>query len=838
MASKVAEAFVSVRVLAGTVATSMARVRATIVAQLQALRAAAAGLLSTIFSPIGLALGGSIFFATKAFLSLEGEMNRARSVMTATEAEFKSLEGFAKKLGATTAFSAGQSAEAIANFAQAGLDTKEIFSAMVPALDLAAAGGLTVGKAATIMSQTIKGTGKSFAESTDVANVFARAAANANTDISNLGLAFRQVGSNLATARTGFAEATAAVLKLQDAAFVGAQGGTMLRNIMLKLVGPTGFAKRMMEQFKISLRDNGEFVGLNESIRRITAGMQRMNPEQRDLFKIALVGVRNIGALNKLFAIGADELDNMTNKLKSGRTAAEQAQIRMRGLNGALTLMKSAVEGAAIAFGEAMAPTLHSIAAAISSVASSITGMSPELKRLIGGLFAAMVGALAFAAVIVLAGKVVAVLGGALTVLLSPIGLIIAALALIAIAIKKAFESDEFGPRLRAALESISESLSDIFDGFMQIGSSISGTVAPTVRFLMSTFTAMFEAVAAFIAQNKATFIQWGQLIGEIVGGVVRTVVGFFRGMFALFNRLLNAFGTNWSSVWGGIRDFVTDVLDFLSLVFSNFGLSMEIAWTSIKLAAVAAWDFIVNQFFTIVAAGAGVVSAVVGAFTTMWENLKKIGQTIAAFFRATFSAVGKGLKAIMELENPAEAFKEEFRRHMGRQLAEIKPMRGIGEAAAREFNRGFDRVMNSAPPARSAFQEELSRELADQVGRLKAGREAQRAVRNAGAVGSAAAAAAAEDGGAGGGGAAGTRQGGALTAGGRQIEVKFETTGIVDMWKKMQESLTGGTMEELGKRQLGAAEAQVEQQKTANDRLAKIAANTGKSITEAARAG
>ena len=116
----------------------------------------------------GLAMAAPIGLGVLQFATFEQAMARVRGLTGATEEDFVALSAEARRLGATTAFTAQDAANAMGNFAQAGLTVQEIMQATGPALDMAASGQLDMATASDILIKVMKGMKIPFSEAARV----------------------------------------------------------------------------------------------------------------------------------------------------------------------------------------------------------------------------------------------------------------------------------------------------------------------------------------------------------------------------------------------------------------------------------------------------------------------------------------------------------------------------------------------------------------------------------------------------------------------------------------------------------------------------------------------
>ena len=376
-----------------------------------------------------------------AFGSFEKSMNRVKALTGATGGDFKLLENQAKELGKTTKFSAGEAADAMGFLGMAGFKTTEIYGAMPNVLELAAAATLDVASAADITSNIMTGFGQTTEDLAHTNNVLVKAFTSANTDLTQLGVAFRYAGPVARSAGLSFESTAAAIALMGNAGIQGSMAGTSLRGAITKLLGPTSKARKEMRTLGLNVTDStGKIKPMDEIVRQL--GSSSATTEQL----ITIFGQRAGPAMAALVGQGSDALKKMTGDLEGvGNIAKEIAETQMEGLAGTFTLMQSAATGALIEIGEVLAPMLTSfleIGIKISNWVSdtlvpAFGNLSPGIQKLVLGFVAllAAIGPILMAAgtVTMLFGSLATALGsaglvGTIGALLAPIGAVVAAI--------------------------------------------------------------------------------------------------------------------------------------------------------------------------------------------------------------------------------------------------------------------------------------------------------------------------------------------------------------------------------------------------------------------------
>jgi TP901 family phage tail tape measure protein len=318
----------------------------------------------------------------------EAAMNRVAGITRATGVEFQQLENLAKELGATTQFSASQAADAMGFLAMAGFDTNQIMEALPGTLELAAAGSLDLARAADIASNVLTGYGLQAEEVGRVNDVLALASISANTNVEQLGNAFKFVAPVASAMGVTIEESAAAIGIMSDAGIQGEMAGTALRNILAELA-------KESDTLGVSVYDtNGVMLPLADILAQLES-RGFTTAESMGEF-----GMRAGPALQALLSRGSGALRDLTTNLEgAGGTAARLAATNMEGFNGAVLNLRSAVEGLQIAIAQSgLLDFFQSLVERLTGVIRQLSTLDPAVLRVItvvSGL-AAAVGPLLF----------------------------------------------------------------------------------------------------------------------------------------------------------------------------------------------------------------------------------------------------------------------------------------------------------------------------------------------------------------------------------------------------------------------------------------------------------
>ncbi|AWB45272.1 phage tail tape measure protein [Paenibacillus sp. CAA11] len=341
--------------------------------------------LGVAYTGLAVAMGVAITKAVKTSADFEQSMANVKAISEATGDEFERLKNQALQLGATTAYTAAQSADAQALLAQAGFKTNEIIAAMPGVLSLAAAGQVDLATTADISSSILRGFGLQAEETSRVVDVLAKSSIDTNADVTDLGYAMKYVAPVAASMGISIEEATAAVGELSNAGIKGEMAGTQLRAILLALASPSKEAAFYMERLGVNIKDSsGNIVPLSNLIGQLTSVWGRLTQAQQADVAATLVGREAASGFITLIQNGQGTLDQYTESLKNaGGTAERVAGVQMDTLKGSITEMKSALEGVGITVGDTFAPAIRGAAEGITKLLSGFSQMNPEMRNAI-----------------------------------------------------------------------------------------------------------------------------------------------------------------------------------------------------------------------------------------------------------------------------------------------------------------------------------------------------------------------------------------------------------------------------------------------------------------------
>lgn len=318
---------------AGGLSTSLKGVGASATAASSGIKAMTMALISSGVGALVVGLG-MLVAGFGAVINKSAEFAVAVSNLKAIigadkdESIFKELAADAKRLGASTAFTAIQVVELQTEFAKLGFTKNQILDVTEATLNLAAATKTDLATAAAVAGGALRGFGLQANETGRVTDVMALAFSSSTLDISKFQESVKYVAPVSKLLKVSVEETTASLGILADRMISGSMAGTNLRKVMSKLATKTG-------------------LEYNDALKKVGKELAAATTESEKLaIAQSYVGDRAYGALIAL-AENTDELDELTKKLETSAEgyAKLAAEAQLDNLTGDVTKLGSAWEG-------------------------------------------------------------------------------------------------------------------------------------------------------------------------------------------------------------------------------------------------------------------------------------------------------------------------------------------------------------------------------------------------------------------------------------------------------------------------------------------------------------
>lgn len=391
----------------------------------------------------GIAAAAGVVLAIAKYAEFDQAMSNVQAVTQGTVESQEALTQAALDAGASTVFSATESANAIEELAKAGIGTADILGgALTGALDLASAGQLGVARAAEISATALQQFKLEGSDASHVADVLAAGAGKAMGSVEDLANGLKFVGPVAASMGVSLEETTGILAMFAQQGIIGEQAGTSLRGVLSSLTSPSSLARKEIEKLGIELYDSsGMFLGMENAAGQLSEAYGGMDDASRNASMGIIFGRETITAATALYQNGAEGVAEWTSAVDDSGYAAQVARDRLDNLAGDVEALGGAFDTALIQTGAAGNDVLRAMTQTLTNVIDLYNGAAEPVKvvalglgvvaaaaGLAGGAF--FLGApkvAAFNAALATMGPNAQKAGAALTASAGPVGILLAA---------------------------------------------------------------------------------------------------------------------------------------------------------------------------------------------------------------------------------------------------------------------------------------------------------------------------------------------------------------------------------------------------------------------------
>ena len=340
-------------------------------------------LIASGITTAGLAVAAFGVAAVKMAADFDQQMSTVQANTGATSAQMGQLRAAAIEAGASTVYSATESAGAINELGKAGLSTSDILSGgLSGALNLAASDGMAVGDAAELMATTLKQFNLTGAESTQVADALAAGAGKAVGSAHDLGLALNQAGLVANSMGVSMQETTGTLAAFANAGMIGSDAGTSLKTMLQRLASPTDKAQTLMDELGINVYDaNGKFIGLAGAAGQLQNGLSGLSQQERNAALNTIFGADAVRAANVLYEEGAEGIDGWTKAVSQSGYAADLAAKKNDNLKGDLENLGGSMESLMISIGEGAQGPLRKMVQGLDTLVDAFAGLPSGVQQ-------------------------------------------------------------------------------------------------------------------------------------------------------------------------------------------------------------------------------------------------------------------------------------------------------------------------------------------------------------------------------------------------------------------------------------------------------------------------
>lgn len=322
-----------------------------------------------------------------AGMNFDTAMSQVAATMGTTVDKIGNVKAKAEEMGRTTKYTATEAAEGMNILAQAGLSADEQISGIGTVLNLASAGAMSLEESASYTAGAVKGFGDSMSNASYYADLMAKGATLANTDVRGLGEAFSGSAATAKNYGQAADSVTLSLLRLAEQNVTGSEASTALNRAMADLYTPTDDASKALDQLGVSAyKSNDEVKDFNDLVDELNSSLQGMTAEQKNNALATIFTTQGLQAFNKMTASSDATVQKFWKGIQdSSGSAAQQAATQLDNLQGDITLLSSATEGLQLAFYNTFSGTIRD---AVKGITSEVSGLAEAMES--GGISGAL----------------------------------------------------------------------------------------------------------------------------------------------------------------------------------------------------------------------------------------------------------------------------------------------------------------------------------------------------------------------------------------------------------------------------------------------------------------
>lgn len=298
----------------------------------------------------------------------------------------RDLADYFEELGTQSAYSATEIAKNAQILANAGYESDQIKDSIKIIGELAAGTGEDFETMANIVVDGLAAFGMSSQEATRFSDALAKSAISSNTNITQMGEAFKYVGAVAGTMGYSVESVGVAMGAMANQGVKASNAGTTLRSIISRLATNTSKARDSIEELGISFFDADgnarplvgtlgadglagtadDTTGVLDELRAAMAGM---NDEQKSTIEKAVAGQRGLAGLAAIVNTSTDDWNKLKQEVQECNGTVEQmADTRLDSYSGDVKKLKNQWEQTASTMYQEVEPSLRKVVRALTNL--------------------------------------------------------------------------------------------------------------------------------------------------------------------------------------------------------------------------------------------------------------------------------------------------------------------------------------------------------------------------------------------------------------------------------------------------------------------------------------
>lgn len=558
---------------------------------------------STLTKKVTIPLAAIGTAGLKVATDFEKGMSEVKAISGATGKDFVALRDKAIELGADTAFSANEVANAMTEMAKAGWNSSQIIDGMNGVLAAAAASGEELSTVSTIVADAITGFGLAAADSTKVADLLTQAANSGTIGIGDLGESFKYIAPVAGAMGLSIEDVTTALSAMSMAGIKGSQAGTSLRTMLTRMTKPTDDVAAAMNELGISVTNqDGSMKSLDDIVSNLRTSFDGLTESEKAKYAATLAGQEGMAGMLSLLNLTEDEYNEIANSMDNANGVAEKTATTMQdNLQSKVEQLGGSLESLAIKLADYIVPSLQKFVEWLTNLVDKFTSLNPETQKAI----------LIFAAISAAIGPVLTTLGK-LTSSIGSISIAFGKIPAVITKVKGAFTtiSAAIGG-ISAPVVAIVAIIGILIAAFMHLWKTNEGfrnKITAIWDGLKSKFESFAQGIVDRLNALGFDFKNFGEVIKAIWDGFCNLLAPIFEGVF---NQI--------STIFSSALDILTGIFDVFIGVFTG---NWDQAWQGVKEIFGAIWNLIKETFESWIAAFKDLASKALSWFKEKWNEM------------------------------------------------------------------------------------------------------------------------------------------------------------------------------------------------------------------------
>lgn len=295
----------------------------------------------------GAGIGFGLYNGIKSAMDFDAAMSGVKAITNASQEDFEKLRNKALEMGATTKFTATESAQALNFMGMAGWNAEQSIQGLPGIMHLAAASGEDLAMVSDIVTDSMSAFGLEAEKSGEFADVLAAAATKSNTNVGKMGYTFKYAAPLAGALGYSIQDVALAVGTMADSGIKGEQAGTSLRSLFTRLAKQPKEAATAMQALGLSMTDaNGKMKPLRTMLLDMREKFKGLTEEQQTQYAAMLAGTEGMSGLLAIVNGNEEKFKALANAIDNSSGAAKRmADTRLDNLSGDLTYLSSAWDG-------------------------------------------------------------------------------------------------------------------------------------------------------------------------------------------------------------------------------------------------------------------------------------------------------------------------------------------------------------------------------------------------------------------------------------------------------------------------------------------------------------